>query len=154
MNCSHRGQVTPLRTTVLVAVLAIAWGAIGCETDAPDNGAAFPRMMQVHVTPILADILIQINENNPDFVIIDVRTAAEYSSGHIEGAINLDFRGGQTFRDDLDALDKNKTYLIYCRSGNRSGQTLPIMEDLGFMKVYNLSGGINRWTSDGYTLEQ
>jgi len=59
--------------------------------------------------------LIQKNKGNPDFVILDVRTPAEFADEHIENAINLDYYS-ETFRDDLNKLDKTKTYLIYCRT--------------------------------------
>lgn len=80
-------------------------------------------------------------ENSEDAVILDVRTPAEYASGKIEGAINLDIYAA-TFASDINKLDKNKTYFVYCRSGNRSGQACSIMAKQGFEKLYNLSGGI------------
>jgi rhodanese-related sulfurtransferase len=78
-------------------------------------------------------------------VILDVRTPAEFSQGYIENAKNIDFYAN-TFRNQLDKLDKQKTYLVYCRSGNRSGKTLRMMEQSGFEKVYNLTGGIGQWS--------
>ena len=81
--------------------------------------------------------LIQNNQNNPDFVIIAVRTLEEFVGEHIENATNIDFYS-ETFMSDLDTLDKNKTYLIYCRSGNRSGRALDIMAELNFKEVYNI----------------
>ncbi len=100
------------------------------------------------ITPQEASTLIQNNQNNPDFVIIDVRTREELSGGHIENATNIDFYS-ETFRDMLNNLDKNKTYLIYCRSGARSGSTLDIMDELNFEEVYNILGGIIAWTAEG-----
>ena len=85
--------------------------------------------------------LIQENQNNPDFAIIDVRTPEEFAEGYIENADNIDFYS-ETFWDELNQLDKNKTYLIYCQSGNRSGRTLDIMAELNFEEVYNMLGGI------------
>ena len=92
--------------------------------------------------------LIQDNQGNQSFVIIDVRTPEEFNDGHIENAINIDFYS-ETFREDLDKLDKNKTYFIYCRSGNRSGRAMDIMAELGFKEVYNLSVGITAWVAEG-----
>ena len=96
------------------------------------------------VTPQEGFTLIQDNQNNPDFVIIDVRTPQEFTEGHIENAISIDFYS-DTFRDELDNLDKNKTYLIYCRSGVRSGNALDIMAELGFKEVYDIAGGMVAW---------
>lgn len=80
----------------------------------------------------------------PDTVILDVRSAGEYSGGKIRGARNLDFTSA-AFANQVKNLPKDKTYLLYCRSGNRSGQACEIMADLGFEKLKNLSGGILRW---------
>jgi rhodanese-related sulfurtransferase len=55
-----------------------------------------------------------------------------------------------TFKNELDKLDKNKTYLIYCRTGRRTGLTLDIMEEPGFIEVYNMLGGITQWQAKGY----
>lgn len=76
--------------------------------------------------------------------IIDVRTAEEFNSGSIEGAINIDYYKSD-FKTQISQLNKNKTYLIYCRSGHRGGLALPIFEELGFNEVYNLDGGYNVW---------
>ncbi|GEM_PF-3095679 len=106
-------------------------------------------------TRILKDIsiqeaadLIKNNKNNPNFVILDVRTPVEFKEGYIESAINLDFYS-TAFKDELDKLDKGRIYFIYCRTGNRSGQAMQIMESLNFRCVYNLSGGIVAWVSAG-----
>jgi len=101
------------------------------------------------ITPQEAFTLIQNNQNNPDFVIIDVRTLEEFSGEQIENATNIDFYS-ETFRDTLNTLDKNKTYLIYCRSGGRSGSALDIMAELNFKEAYNILGGINQWKAEGF----
>ncbi len=67
-------------------------------------------------------------------VIIDVRTPEEYAAGHIEGAINIDFYS-ETFAQDVAALDPGAAYVVYCRSGNRSGQAKAIMDAAGFTNV-------------------
>jgi len=106
-----------------------------------------PTQIIEDITPQEAFTLIQENQDNPDFVIIDVRTPEEFAEEHIENAINLDYRS-ETFQDELNILDKNKTYLIYCRSGGRSGNALAIMAELDFWEVYNMSGGINQWKAE------
>ena len=62
--------------------------------------------------------LIQQNRNNPEFVIVDVRTAGEFNTGHISGAVNIDYTSAQ-FASDVSLLDKSKQYLIYCQTGVR-----------------------------------
>lgn len=88
--------------------------------------------------------LIQENQDNEDFIIIDVRTPGEYAAGHIKDAMEIDFYKSD-FVPRLKELDKSKTYFIYCRSGSRSGKTLLMMDDLGFKDVYNMQNGINEW---------
>jgi len=101
------------------------------------------------ITPQEAFTLIQNNQDNPDFVIIDVRTPEEFGAEHIENATNINFYS-ETFRDMLNNLDKNKTYLIYCKVGGRSGSALDIMAELNFKEVYNILGGINLWKAEGF----
>ena len=93
-----------------------------------------------------ANVMINENKKNPNFSLLDVRTDTEFKEKHIENAINIDFYLSN-FKEELNKLDKNKKYVIYCRSGHRSGQTLSLMKDLGFKEVYNVQGGINIWQS-------
>jgi rhodanese-related sulfurtransferase len=93
-----------------------------------------------------AQVLIQENQNNPAFVILDVRTPAEYGQGHIAGAQLLDYKSAR-FSEGLERLDKTKTYFVYCRTGNRSGRALQLMESMGFGNIYHLSAGIMDWAS-------
>jgi len=79
-----------------------------------------------------------------NLIILDIRTPKEFQSGNIENSVNIDFYSPQ-FKDELNKLDKNKTYLIYCRSGNRATQSLSIFEELNFIEVYNLEGGISKF---------
>lgn len=87
-------------------------------------------------------------ENDDNAVVLDVRTDDEVADGIIPNAIHLDIYKGQEFIDALEDLDKSKSYYVYCRSGNRSGQACQIMEELGFEKAYNLEGGMLQWTGD------
>jgi len=88
--------------------------------------------------------LIAENSDNPAMEIIDVRTPEEFHAGHIPNAVVIDFYG-KDFVNKLEQLNKNKTYLLYCRSGNRSGKTLNLMHKLGFKAVYNMKGGMKKW---------
>lgn len=87
-------------------------------------------------------------ENDENAVVLDVRTDAEVADGIIPNAIHIDIYRGQDFIDEVEALDKDKNYYVYCRSGNRSGQACAIMEQLGFENAYNLEGGILEWEGD------
>ncbi|MCP4404342.1 MAG: rhodanese-like domain-containing protein [bacterium] len=88
--------------------------------------------------------LIQEHEEDENFVILDVRTPKEFKQARLENAVNIDFYA-ESFKKELAKLDKEKTYLMYCRSGRRSGLSLKLMKELNFQEVYNMSGGIGNW---------
>ncbi|MBD0278378.1 MAG: rhodanese-like domain-containing protein [Flavisolibacter sp.] len=77
-------------------------------------------------------------------IIMDIRTAEEYASGHIPKSLNMDVQQ-ENFTNRIQSLDKSRTYLLYCRSGKRSAKALNIMKENGFDKVYHLEGGITAW---------
>jgi rhodanese-related sulfurtransferase len=87
----------------------------------------------------------------PGVVTLDVRTPGEFMTGHIQGAQNIDFESG-SFESQIETLDKNGTYAVYCRSGNRSGQAVKVMQDAGFKNIYNLNGGVIDWANAGLPL--
>lgn len=97
-----------------------------------------------------ADVLIQSRQNTAMFTVLDVRTISEYNIDHLEDADTRNFYDSD-FEAQLDSLDKCRAYLIYCQSGNRSGQAFAIMQNLGFKEVYNMLGGISSWRSNGYS---
>ncbi len=96
------------------------------------------------VTAQEAKMLIEKYQSDTDFVILDIRTPSEYRQGHIPGAKLVDYHNPQ-FKKLLGRLDRSKTYLVYCRSGNRSGRALSIFSELGFKRLYHLSRGILEW---------
>jgi len=80
--------------------------------------------------------------------ILDVRTEDEVADGIIPKAKNIDIYLGDEFIAELEKLDKEKNYYVYCRSGARSGQACAIMNKLGIEKAYNLEGGFMNWDGD------
>ena len=131
-----------MKRLLLVLLVAAAILSVGCPQ------APIATRLLIDITTQEAFTLIQDNQDNPDFVIIDVRTPEEFAQGHIETAGNLDYHS-ETFRDELNNLDKDKTYLVYCGSGGRSAGALAIMEELGFMEAYNMLDGISQWQAEG-----
>lgn len=83
---------------------------------------------------------IQKAKEDANGVLLDVRTPGETMKGMIPGAVELDYRS-HDFEQKVEALDKNKTYYIYCHSGGRSAQACAYMAQKGFQKLYNLPGG-------------
>jgi rhodanese-related sulfurtransferase len=93
--------------------------------------------------------LIDKHDGDSDFAVLDIRTPGEFQSGHLKNAILIDFYS-QTFADQLSRLDKEKKFLIYCRSGNRSARSLEIFKKLKFQKIYHMANGISTWNSEGF----
>jgi rhodanese-related sulfurtransferase len=81
-------------------------------------------------------------------VVLDVRTAGEFQSGHLQNAVNIDYEG-LNFEGEVNKLDKTKTYAVYCRSGRRSGLATQVMAKDGFKSIFNLDGGIENWQAAG-----
>lgn len=82
-----------------------------------------------------------------DAVLVDVRTPAEYGSGHIDGSINVDWTG-KDYETAFAKLDPNKPVLLYCHGGGRSEQALEYLESKGY-KARHLGGGITAWKQAG-----
>ena len=133
-----------LSASLIIGATLIA-GCVRDETTTPETSTQIIK----DITPQEAFTLIQNNQNNPELVILDVRTPEEFTGGYIENAVNIDFYS-ETFRDELANLDKNKTYLIYCRGGTRSRSTLDITTELDFEEAYNMSGGMLRWVEEEF----
>lgn len=101
------------------------------------------------ISTISVDDAAALADDPPaDLVVLDVRTPEEFAEGHLDGAVLVDFYDAD-FADQLAALDPEVPYLVYCRSGNRSGQTLSIMEQLGFRSAVDVGGGIVAWADAG-----
>jgi rhodanese-related sulfurtransferase len=123
------------RLSALLLAIALLAAACGGE-EAAGTG----------IRVVSATAAAEIHENPPEgLVVLDVRTAEEFAEGHLDGAIMIDFYGDD-FTDRLAELDRDRPYLLYCRSGNRSSQARQIMIDLGFTDVADIDGGILAWT--------
>jgi rhodanese-related sulfurtransferase len=125
-------------------MLLLLVGVSGCMASAE-------KVTEQSVSPRQFKLLLDEHRGDPDVVLLDVRTPQEYKNGHIEGALLVDFYAND-FVDRLKALDREKSYLIYCRSGNRSAKTLAIFEKLGFQHSYHLATGIKGWSREEYPL--
>lgn len=115
------------RAAGAVAFAAMALGGLFSITACATNSTAQPAMATSG------------NQMPADAVILDVRTPAEYSSGHLEGAQNVDYSSAN-FRNSVSALPKSGSYIVYCRSGNRSASATREMQELGFTNVKDAGG--------------
>ena len=80
---------------------------------------------------------LDLMSKSTNLVLLDVRTPEEYMGGSAPNSINIDVLNTD-FKSKIDLLDKNKEYIVYCRSGNRSSIASSIMATNGFLHVYNL----------------
>ena len=142
----------PLRSLL---ALALTLGLIAAGCGGGTNGSSAAEAPgptdQAHaqLTTVNANEAAAIHEDPPDgLVVLDVRTAEEFAEGHLDGAVMVDFYAPD-FADQIARLDGNTPYLLYCRSGNRSGETLVLMRQMGFTDVTEIDGGIAAWQQAG-----
>lgn len=86
--------------------------------------------------------------NNGGVTVIDVRTPGEHGTSCLEGSVNIDFLD-KSFPAKIESLNKNGKYLVYCGSGGRSLRAAKLMDQKGFLEVFNLEGGIMAWLEKG-----
>ena len=103
------------------------------------------------LSPTEAADLIEKHKGDANFVILDIRTPGEYQGGHLKDATMIDYYSN-AFVNDIGRLDREKTYLVYCRSGNRSARSLDLFKKLQFQRVYHLATGIISWNAAGLPL--
>jgi len=142
-------------TILSLTMFVVAIGAVACGSDDGDPVAAATNGSQastgIRVVSPEAGAAI-IDDPPPELVVLDVRTSEEFADGHLADATMLDFYRDD-FADRLAELDPDAPYLIYCRSGNRSGQTRALMEELGFTDVVDVDGGILAWDDAGLPID-
>lgn len=137
------------RGAVALAALA-AVGLSACSADdtaTPDAASAEAAGIRVATPEEASEILA-----SQQVVLLDVRTPAEFAEGRLAGAQNID-QMAPDFADRLAELPRDESYVIYCRSGNRSAQARAVMEDLGFTDVVDIEGGILAWSQAGLPIE-
>jgi len=155
-------RMAPFIAVIIILILsniffALAYIQDDDGDDDPDpgggNGAVTPGTpIRGNITVLQSYELIQNNTNNSGFVILDVRTPTDYRASRIPGAINLDYFN-DSFEFYLGIFDKNLTYLVYCDGGGISSLALDHMETIGYMKIYHMLNGFERWKELGYEVE-
>lgn len=130
-----------MKRFLLIFIVVFASFLTGCKDDADDQ--------IILVTPEEMQSLMELE----DVQLIDVRTAEERSiDGFIENSQNIDYNS-PTFNEDIQKLDKSKPVILYCRSGRRSVKCAKKLKDAGFVKIYDLKGGITQWLFNDYEIE-
>ena len=136
----------------VVLVLALILGLAGCSREAaPPSAVVSPPETKLpagcrELSPNEAEAFMKAK---PDLVILDMRVESEWvEEGHLPGAERTNFYR-EALKDHLAAMDRSKSYLVYCAIGERSKQTAVQMAELGFKEISILSGGLNAWKAAG-----
>ena len=151
MHSHHARHRVARRSAFGAALLSIALLAAACGsgTDtatAPEAGENAPAAAINVVSPEEAKAII---DSDPEgLVVLDVRTQEEYDEAHLANAVLIDFYAPD-FAAQIAELDPTVPYVVYCRSGSRSGQATDIMADLEFQEINDVSGGITAWIDAG-----
>lgn len=114
--------------------------AVSCSNTAQTGGSVGPDAFEKGI-------------QQKNVQILDTRTAGEYRSGHIPGALQADWTDEQQFNDRTAHLDKNRPVYVYCLSGARSAEAAKYLREQGFKEVVNMQGGISGWRRAGKSLE-
>jgi len=129
---------------------ACSQGESGAQSTPQDvvKTQEIPKAQDMQITDVSATEAAALIKVRPDVVILDVRTPAEFAAGHIEGALNIDFKN-VNFAAEISKLDTSKTYLVHCRSGARSTRSLVVFKEKGFKTIIHMNGGIIDWNNSG-----
>jgi rhodanese-related sulfurtransferase len=138
-------------TGILVVTAAVVAFGAGSSGDPESPTAASTAESSSLVSAGAAAELISSRAGDDSFVVLDVRTPQEFAEGHIEDAVNIDVED-PAFGAMIAELDPGATYVVYCRSGNRSAVATSQMRDAGFDEVYDVEGGVIAWTAAGQPL--
>jgi phage shock protein E len=125
-------------------VVAFLWAVI--QVNSQTNNTAV-------ITNLSTDQFKELIATDKAATIIDLRTSNEIEKGFISGSIQIDYLG-KNFDTQMAALDKNKTYYVYCQAGGRSADAAGYMEKQGFKKVYNLEKGFSDWKAKGFPVDK
>jgi rhodanese-related sulfurtransferase len=131
-------------TFYAIAFMTMAFVSYSCTSSDAESTETENTQFGGIKTLVASDF--NAKEKDSNTVVIDVRSPEEVANGFIPGTdLFINFLDGN-FQDQLQKLDKTKTYIVYCHSGNRSGKATNAMQQLGFTDIYNLQGGISGWT--------
>lgn len=129
--------------TLAVLILALSVLVAACSSDTTTQ--SIELVSPAEASQVIAD-------SPAGLVVLDIRTPEEFAQARLADAMLVDFYEDD-FAAQLDTLDKDVPYVMYCNSGNRSSEAVKTMEDLGFVEVYEIDGGIVNWYDQGYPIE-
>lgn len=139
-----------LKYLLLILLFAFALTACGGGATAVADPPADLSTEELNLGPSVDVATVAAIKDRDDVVLIDVREQEEYDEAHIP---NITLIPLGTVPDNIDKIPTDKTVIITCRSGNRSGQATEFLRQQGFDNVHNMEGGINAWKAAGYAVE-
>ena len=110
--------------------------------------AAYPVMAASALRDVSPQEAYNTMQNDPAIVVLDIRTPREFSGGHIEGAINIDYYA-KDFAERIMALDPDKTYVMHCQAGGRSHALMRAFSQSPFKDVMHVPAGFSAWKRAG-----
>ena len=129
-----------MKTKLLLPVLALlfcSFATITAQTKVEVNSKQVNSMLQ----------------KDKKWIILDVRSAEEFNSGHIKGALNIDIRQPDAF-SKIDKLNKNAKYIVHCRTNHRSGMAVEHMMQSGFKNIYQMMDGWSGWLTNNLPVQK
>jgi rhodanese-related sulfurtransferase len=146
-----------MKAIQIIGLLSFIFLTISCQNKektagdvAQNSQEATAEKKKVNRDALIRNISMMHLKNRIDYyddsyVLLDVRTLEEFEQGAIPGAKLYDVTQEDKFKEAVATFNKENTYFVYCRSGNRSKTAFHIMNDMGFDKVYNVTGGYLKW---------
>ena len=129
--------------SLFVLVLALSVLVTACSSDTTTQ--SIELVSPTEAAQVIAD-------DPAGLVVLDIRTPQEFNEARLADAVMVDFYA-EDFAAQLETLDKDVPYVMYCNSGNRSSDAVKTMKDLGFVEVYEIDGGIVNWYDQGLPIE-
>ena len=115
---------------------------------------SFTIMAQAQkIVQVTSNEVSTLLEKNKKWIILDVRTPAEFKEGHLKNAINIDITADDSHQK-IDKLNKKASYIVHCRTNHRSAKAVEYMNNQGFKTIYQMTDGYTGWIENKKTIEK
>ena len=143
--------------TLLFAFLFMGSFMVSCSSEAQSSDQETPQSGNTDQAPaadeaqkasILEDVGVDRFEeliSEEGMQILDVRTPGEWAEGYVEGATRINVHDDDFAEQVKNSLDPSKSVTVYCKAGGRSAKASSILQENGFEKIYNYTGGMSEW---------
>lgn len=139
-----------MKTSWMICLVVLSGVPMTQAAEPSASAATTPPAAVPQITG--AGLQARIEKKDPELVILDVRTPAEFAAGHVPGARNVPHDQVASKLEEL-AASRDKTVVLYCRSGRRSGMAAETLRSAGFGKLLQLEGDYPGWEAAGRPVE-